>query len=176
MPGVIQYGALIGFVTVDPVGTQLGFAQRFFDKPQEALSQFVDARFILRVQCGGPCACQRLVEHPGIHTARCGAVVQEHHFGLVHLPPAGHTFIPDLRRFGERIQSGAGVFAALGVVGRGAGNGIRLARQSGFHLVMEAFQREGTLHRLSAHFIKRQPHVLAEEQGVLHRFRHQRAR
>ncbi len=94
--------------------------------------------------------------------------------GLVQLLPAGHAFRPYLRRFGQGIEPGAGIFSTFGVVGRGAGKRIRLTVTSRGHLGVEARQRESLRHRLGSHLVERQIHVLTEKQCILHRLRHQR--
>ena len=96
---IVQHNAFIAFIAVDPVGSLLGLAQRFFHKSKKTRLECFQPCGIVGQQRCRPHAGERLIDHPRIRRVRRRTVVQKTHLGLIHLTPARKVFRPQLRGF-----------------------------------------------------------------------------
>ena len=94
--------------------------------------------------------------------------------GRVLPTPAADGSRPLLRQLGEHDQPGAGVLAALGVVGGGGQHGVRPALQPLHVQRVQLLRRDTVRVRLAADFVEGQQAREAVEGGVLQRLRHHR--
>jgi hypothetical protein len=147
-------GVLVGRVGRGPGGALLRLAQGLDHEGGEAVGE-VGA--LLGVERPG--AGEGLEEQPGL--GRAGGGVAERG------GPAGHGVGPGGGVLAERGEAGAGVLAALGVVGGGGGEGGGPAGGARLHRGVEGGGLGAEMRGLGADLVERDQAVVAVEDGVL---------
>ena len=173
---IVQHNAFIALIAVDPVGSLLGLAQRFFHKSKKTRLECFQPCGIVGQQRCRPHAGERLIDHPRIRRVRRRTVVQKTHLGLIHLTPARKVFRPQLRGFRQGVKPGARIFPAFSIVRRRSQQRVGLAGKTNAHLLVKTRERKSARSRIGPDFVQCQVEVMAKEQRILDRFSHQRPR
>src|SRR5262249_14982106 len=112
---------VVGRVWIDPTAVNLGLVNRFDHVLLDAGDEV--GRNGGRTQ--GPRPYQGLVKQVLVIPVRGVRSFERDAMPFVPALPARQTLLPLAGQFREDIQAGANILAALGVVGRGGGQGVR---------------------------------------------------
>ena len=154
---------------------QLGLACRLERELRHALGKGCETARVIWIEVGRPGSGQCLIECPLGFGVRHEAALQVALEREILLSPPARRLCPHLGHLAESVEPGAGILAALGIVGRRGAQTVGLSLAALEHRAVERRHRRTELRGLATDLVESQQAVVAIEGRVLDRLGHQRA-